>query len=190
VSLEYAILGFLQYRPMTGYDLKKIFDASVRHFWPADQSQIYRTLARLEARAHVEQETLRGQEHPDRKVYHITPAGRDALARWLRAPLPAQDTRLAELIQVFFAGQLSDAEAVALFERLADDARASLAVYDQIRRPATADGPADAGMARERFFWQLTLEYGMMSAQADLRWLESVIARMRNGELPAPPAEA
>ena len=47
MSLEYAILGFLNYLPLSGYDLKKMFDTSVQHFWPADQSQIYRTLARL-----------------------------------------------------------------------------------------------------------------------------------------------
>ena len=47
MSLEFAILGFLSYHPSTGYDLKKMFDVSIRHFWPADQSQIYRTLARL-----------------------------------------------------------------------------------------------------------------------------------------------
>ncbi len=185
MSLEFAILGFLQYGPMTGYDLKKHFDVSVRHFWPADQSQIYRTLARLETQAFVERETLRGQEHPDRKVYHLTPAGRDALARWLRAPLPAQDTRLAELIQVFFAGQLSNAEALALFERLAESARAALAGYDLIPQPPEADG-----LARERFFWQLTLDYGKMSTRADLQWLESVIARIRAGEAPADPAGA
>jgi PadR family transcriptional regulator AphA len=34
MSLEYAILGFLNYHPYTGYDLKKVFDKSVRHFWP------------------------------------------------------------------------------------------------------------------------------------------------------------
>jgi len=47
MSLEYAILGFLNYHPYTGYDLKKIFDNSVQHFWVADQSQIYRTLIHL-----------------------------------------------------------------------------------------------------------------------------------------------
>ena len=47
MSLEYAILGFLKDHPSSGYDLKKIFDISVRHFWPADQSQIYRTLAQM-----------------------------------------------------------------------------------------------------------------------------------------------
>jgi DNA-binding PadR family transcriptional regulator len=29
MSLEYAILGFLNYRPLSGYGLKKVFDKSV-----------------------------------------------------------------------------------------------------------------------------------------------------------------
>ena len=49
MSLRHAILGFLSFQPFTGYDLKKAFDRSVRHFWPATQSQIYRTLAELDA---------------------------------------------------------------------------------------------------------------------------------------------
>ena len=119
MSLEYAILGFLNYRPLSGYDLKKVFDNSVRHFWPADQSQIYRTLTKLAEQGYVEQEIVRGLDRPDRKEYRITPAGREALRAWLLNPLPAQDLRIAELIQVFFAGQLSDQQAVTLFERLA-----------------------------------------------------------------------
>ena len=186
MSLEYAILGFLNYRPLSGYDLKKVFDNSVRHFWPADQSQIYRTLARLAQQGYVEQEIVRGLDHPDRKEYRITPAGREALRAWLLNPLPAQDLRIPELIQVFFAGQLSDEQALGLFERLAAGARATLAAYDQIPQPAEADARA-AGMQRERFFWQLTLEYGIMSARMDLTWFEGVMARIRGGQLPPAP---
>jgi PadR family transcriptional regulator AphA len=186
MSLEYAILGFLQYRPLSGYDLKKVFDNSVRHFWPADQSQIYRTLARLAEQRYVEQEIVRGLDRPDRKEYRITPAGQEALRTWLTNPLSSQDLRIAELIQVFFAGQLSDQQALALFERLAAAARATLAAYDQIPQPAEADAQA-AGMQRERFFWQLTLEYGIMSARMDLEWFESVIARIKGGQLPPAP---
>ena len=187
MSLEYAILGFLNYRPLSGYDLKKVFDNSVRHFWPADQSQIYRTLARLAEKGLVEQEVFRGVDRPDRKEYRITPAGQEALHTWLLNPLPSQDLRIAELIQVFFAGQLSDKQALALFERLAADARAVLAVYDRIPQAAGVDDPA-VGPPRERFFWQLTLDYGVMSARADLVWLEQVIARLKAGELPPAPA--
>ena len=57
MSLEHAILGFLNYKPLSGYDLKKIFDTSVRHFWAADQSQIYRTLNRLTERGWAEMES-------------------------------------------------------------------------------------------------------------------------------------
>ena len=73
MSLEFALLGFLSYHPYTGYDLKKIFDTSIRHFWPADQSQIYRTLARLTSRGLAEMEKIPQEDRPDRKVYHITP---------------------------------------------------------------------------------------------------------------------
>jgi DNA-binding PadR family transcriptional regulator len=108
MSLDFAILGFLNYQPYTGYDLKKIFDTSIRHFWPADQSQIYRTLSRLTESGWAEMEKVPQSDRPDRKVYHITDAGRAELMRWLSAPPPMGDPRSAPLIQVFFSGQLSD----------------------------------------------------------------------------------
>ena len=188
MSLEYAILGFLNYRPLSGYDLKKVFDNSVRHFWPADQSQIYRTLAKLAERGHVEQEIVRGLDHPDRNEYRIPPAGHEALRSWLNNPLPSQDVRIAALIQVFFAGQLSDQETLALFERFAAGARAGLETYVQIRKPADADVEA-TGMQRESYFWGLTLEYGILSARMELEWFESVITRVKSGQLPPTPTE-
>ena len=95
MSLEFSILGFLHYHPYSGYDLKKAFDTSVRHFWSADQSQIYRTLGRLTEQGLVEMEVVEQTERPDRKVYHITQAGREALSRWLRSTMPPQETRSA-----------------------------------------------------------------------------------------------
>jgi len=76
MSLEFAILGFLNYHPYTGYDLKKIFDTSIRHFWPADQSQISHTLAHLTDEGFVQMEEVPMEDRPDRKVYQITDAGR------------------------------------------------------------------------------------------------------------------
>ena len=66
MSLEFALLGFLSYHSNTGYDLKKIFDTSIRHFWPADQSQIYRILARLTSQGLAEMEKIPQEDRPDR----------------------------------------------------------------------------------------------------------------------------
>ncbi|MBN1877621.1 MAG: PadR family transcriptional regulator [Anaerolineae bacterium] len=184
MSLEYAILGFLNYKPLSGYDLKKIFDTSVQHFWPADQSQIYRTLTRLTERGWAEMEVVEQSDRPDRKVYHITEAGREELHCWLLMPLRPHIPHNASLIQVFFAGQLSDGEIVAIFERAAERTRGVLKLYEKIPQQVEAyreymESP------REFFCWMLTLEAGFKSAQANLVWLEDVIRRIKNGEMPA-----
>ncbi len=183
MSLEFAILGFLNYHPYTGYELKKIFDTSIRHFWPADQSQIYRTLARLTERGLVDMEKVPQEDRPDRKVYHITEAGRAELQKWIAGPPPMDEPRSAPLIQVFFAGQLSDEEVLAKFEGFAAIMRALLAQYDQVPDKI---GPYQQEITspREHFFWLLTLDNGIRSMRANLEWTESVIAQIKAGKVP------
>lgn len=183
MSLEHAILGFLQYKPFTGYDLKKIFDTSVRHFWPADQSHIYRTLAKLAKQGLAEQEIVEQSDRPDRKVYHITPSGREELHRWLAGPFPMEEARSAPLVQVFFSGQLSDGEILAKFESAAAMMRQLLETYDQV--PGLVEGYVrEVDDPRESFFWMLTLDLGMRTMRANLEWAESVVEAIRSGQLP------
>jgi DNA-binding PadR family transcriptional regulator len=183
MSLEHAILGFLNYRPYTGYDLKKIFDTSVRHFWPADRSQIYRTLAQMRDKGWMEIEIVHQDTRPDRKLYHITPAGEEELRRWLLTPLPAEPNRSADMIQVFFAAQLSDAEILGIFERTAALMRAGLEQYARIPRNIEAYREYTTS-PREFFFWMLTLDVGIHTLQSNLAFLEALIERIRRGELP------
>jgi DNA-binding PadR family transcriptional regulator len=183
MSLEHAILGFINYGPKTGYDLKKVFDLSVRHFWPADQSQIYRTLARLAERGWAEVETVPQEGRPARKVYHITKDGREALRHWLTTSLPHEEVRSASLIQIFFAGQLSDEEILTMFRREAIRVRKVLEHYDQVPQETQAIMD-EVGVPRETFFWMLTLECGIRGAKAHLAWVESVIQRLENQDHP------
>ena len=184
MSLDYAILGFLNYHPYTGYDLKKIFDTSVQHFWSADQSQIYRTLARLMENGLVEMEKVPQENRPDRKVYHITQAGRASLLQWLAGPPPLIEMHSASLIQVFFAGQLSNDEILAKFESFADRMRAILMLYEQVVPAQIGPYQKEIDSPREHFFWLLTLESGVRSMRASLEGAESVIERVKNGQLP------
>jgi len=183
MSLDYAILGFLNYHPYTGYDLKKIFDTSIHHFWPADQSQIYRTLSKLTESGWAGMEKVPQDDRPDRKLYHITEAGRAELHSWLSGPPPLGEARSAPLIQVFFSGQLSNDEILEKFEGYAALLRGILEQYDQV--PAQL-GPfqQEIPSPREHFFWMLTLENGLASIRANLQWAESVVERIKSGQVP------
>jgi len=174
MSLEHAILGFLNYRPYSGYDLKKIFDTSVRHFWPADQSQIYRTLNHLTKNGWTEMEKIEQENRPARKEYHITEQGKSELRNWLVTPLPFDDNRSAPMIQVFFAGQLSDDEIVTIYKRAAEFMRQGIGQYEHIPQQMGSYSEYIKS-PREFFFWMQTLEIGKMMARTNLEWIENVM---------------
>ncbi|NMB57812.1 MAG: PadR family transcriptional regulator [Chloroflexi bacterium] len=178
MALEYAILGFLNYQPLTGYDLKKVFDRSIRHFWHADQSQIYRTLSRLTEDGAVKMEIVEQTDRPDRKVYSITPAGRERLLNWLKQPFPDEDSRSKPLVQMFFSGQISDERILEKLTEALEGMRRQMAMFDLVPdqvREFTSMAKDD----RELFYWFLTLELGKRSLQTNIDWLESVVDRIR-----------
>lgn len=178
MSLEYAILGFLNYQPLSGYDLKKVFDRSVQHFWHADQSQIYRTLSRLMAENLVNVEKIEQSDRPDRKVYSITPDGMEKLRNWLAAPFPQGDSHSAPLVQVFFSGQIPDEVVVEKLQSSIAELRSQMEQFDRV--PEQVQEFADlANSSRELFYWFLTLEFGKRNLQMNIDWLESVMKRIQ-----------
>lgn len=185
MSLDHAILGFLNYCPLSGYDLKKVFDISIRHFWAADQSQIYRTLARLAESGLVTVNIIEQDSRPDRKVYSITVQGKEELHRWLNGPIIMESARSAPLVRVFFSGLEDDENALQYFRAGAEMIRAVLQVYAAI--PAELENRIMQEVpeiqqisSRDRFFWLLTLESGIENMRSTLRWMESVIERLEN----------
>ncbi|HEY9075888.1 MAG TPA: PadR family transcriptional regulator [Anaerolineaceae bacterium] len=181
MSLDHAILGFLNYHPLSGYDLKKMFDHSVRHFWSADQSQIYRTLMRLYKRGWVAVNVIEQTDRPDRKEYSITPAGRVELRTWLEKIIEHNPPRSPELIQVFFSAQRSNEQIITQLEQYIAELRQVEAVYNQVpqqAKPYMEMIPSP----RDHFFWLLTLECGKKSVHAQIEWMESVIRRLKAGD--------
>lgn len=171
VSLRHAILGLLSVEPMTGYDLKhQCFDGSIGHFWPADQSQIYRTLEALVLAGWAVPEPQPGDQGPARKVYHITPLGEQELDRWLRTPPAVPAARDASLIQVFFSDRLPNDAVRAKLEAIRDAYAQRLAVYEAIPLPPLeADVPT--AVRRQR----MTLELGLAHARAGVAWAEQCL---------------
>lgn len=168
---------------MSGYDLKKAFDHSVRHFWPANQSQIYRTLAALTDEGLVAVDVVEREERLDMKLYQITDNGRTELHRWLSTPLPPQDYRESLLIQVFFGHNLTDTELLAVLQHEAQAIEERLALYAQIYTASLEMFNQEHGFdPRTLFLRLLTLEFGMISNQAGLDWLRAGITRLQAGD--------
>lgn len=111
MSLEQGIMGFLSMKPLSGYDIKKLFDMSAAYFWPANQSQIYRTLKQLCKDGLVELKEQKKGETVDRKVYAITENGRREYLTQIQQNTVADFiSRDSFLVQLYFSGALDRAE--------------------------------------------------------------------------------
>ncbi len=178
MPLAHAILGFLEYQPMTGYDLKKYFDQSIAHFWSATQSHIYKALENLEKDGFVEVKVIQQEDKPNRKEYHITHAGRAELHRWVTTPLPLEMVREAWLIQIFFSHASSNEEIVCLLKVREKDIQTRL---DTLRTETPAsinENASRVGVERPRLLWQMTADYGIAYYKSELRWIEAAIRRI------------
>src|SRR5258707_2468853 len=161
MSLMHAILGFLSYQPQTGYDLKtEHFDASVAHFCPADQAQIYRTLEKLTEQGLVESHVEIQEERPNRKVYQLTEAGRAELAQWLRTFQPIPAYREPFLVQLFFANILPNEMILRLLQAQFEARESLLKRYQQIAIPRPDEMP-DVKSKRQVSLSQITLDLGI-----------------------------
>lgn len=117
MSLENGILGYLSMKPLTGYDIKKLFNYSAAYFWPADQAQIYRGLKKLVKDGAVELLQQEQGRTVERKVYSITEKGSQILHDWIVNP-KASDfiSRLPFVMHLFFSGSLTQAEQLAFLD--------------------------------------------------------------------------
>ena len=103
-TTRYILLGLLSHEDMSGYDMKKRIDIMVSQFWNVGFGQIYPTLSALAREGLVTKATAAGRG-PERYVYSITDAGRQALATWLALPEEREYTRYELLLKLFFSGR-------------------------------------------------------------------------------------
>lgn len=180
MSLEYAILGFLEREPMTGYDLKtRCFDDAGGHMWTADQAQVYRTLERLSERGLTRSRVFPQRGKPDRKVYRITPKGREALAQWLHSHQPLNPVRDPLLVRLALADGLTDAEIAGLLDRARSDYQARL---DALRADAASPVPVCAASdERGSELYRMTLGAAISATRAVIDWIDDSTDRILQG---------
>jgi PadR family transcriptional regulator, regulatory protein AphA len=185
MSLSHVILGWLSYEPMTGYDLNAVIEISTQHFWSTSQSQIYRTLNKIESEGWVTQEVILQENRPPRKVYEITAEGGAELRRWLSKFHEPDSPRIPWLIQVFFAGQISDQEILSVLQEKKANLRRRLGRIHAAREISAKQFEPDED-PRDVFYWMLTIDYGETKLQSQINWIDKVIEQIEDREYDDP----
>ncbi len=176
--LKHGILGLLNYRQMSGYEIMLVFRDSLRFFWSAQTSQIYRELQTLETKGWVSKTTVPQEGKPDKNIYTITAEGREELLCWLSSGEPEYGPRSALLMKVFFLGERGREENIRYFKSFAEYCGIVLQGLDEAQKHigeyrAVLDDPEKA------LYWEMTVEHGRRAMQMEIDWVRDCIARLK-----------
>lgn len=189
MSVRQGILALLAERPMHGYQLKQQFEQRTGGTWPLNIGQVYTTVQRLVRDGLAE--PVPSEDDADVERFRLTDTGRAESTAWWSTPVtrgaPARDELVIKLALAVTAPgvdvrQVVQAQRTETMRGLRDATRLKA---DGLARSGIAhdDGtPGSADLA-----WSLVLDNLIFAAEAEIRWLDHVEARVARASRTATP---
>jgi DNA-binding PadR family transcriptional regulator len=177
MALRDAVLTALLAGEASGYDLAKAFDASVADFWTATPQQLYRELERMQADGLVSARLVRQDRRPNKRLFSLTDAGRDALRRFTAEPARPTAMRDDLLVKVQAVDSGDIAAVRAAVAKHLERANKKLVRYQRMRaRLLDGRSEADHLAHADRVGPYLTLQRGILFEKENARWAKQVLA--------------
>lgn len=168
MGLKEGLLCLLAKAAAHGYQLKSDLESATGYTWQVNIGQVYSTLQRLERDGLVAPTASAGDA---RVVYTITDEGVKAARAWMAAPVDlaaaGRDEISLKLLMAVVSG-VDDPRRVV--ERQRGSVMGLLQDYTSLK-----DADSEQDLA-----WALHLDRLILSAEAELRWLERVEARLED----------
>lgn len=192
--ITYGVLGLLAFwGPLSGYDLKRLFDHILSPMWGAAHSQIYHELRRMKDLGWVEMEREEQETRPDRKVYSITQVGHEALAAWQAQPASVLQLRDELLLKILFGSFASRDDLVTNLKKSIEEHEMRLLSYRQNAQYIPIRGERiQEGRRRNPYaetgegdpFFALITRFAIEFENTYLRWLYEAFAFLEQNDIP------
>ena len=172
-TTRYALLGVLRICPGSGYDIKKLCDMSISHFWNENYGHIYPMLRQLESEGMVTKESQQTPGRPPKNVYKITQEGTDELKQWLLKPPEHHPMRFELMLKVFFAQDLPTSDVIAKLRCEREENARKLEAYRGIEEGLKANEPQRSAPGLR--YWLACLDFGKRLSGALVEWCDDTI---------------
>lgn len=110
-KIDCAILGLLSHESLTGYEIKKRMDSSLKYFWGASYGSIYPTLNQLVQKGFVTKYETK-ENGRGKVIYTISDEGKSYLKAWLQVPVVKDELRYETLLKLFFGAEMGPNETI------------------------------------------------------------------------------
>jgi PadR family transcriptional regulator AphA len=168
MSTKFALLGLLNIRKMSAYDLAKFAKESIGYFWNESYSNVHRTLKILADEKLIKK--MPEKESRNKNVFEITQLGREALSEWLsnhEYTIIYRD----ELLLKLFVSKSGDYPALLIdLKNVLEELLLQRQVYSELQ--------AFVATRPENLSYELALDYGIVQNETTIDWLKKAINKM------------
>ena len=164
MSVRQGMLALLADQPMHAYQLRQQFEQRTGGTWPLNMGQVSTTLDRLVRDGLVESRA--GDDVPQ---YTLSAAGRAELDGWWGTPVVRSSPTRDELaIKLALAVTVPGVDVVRLVQAQRTETLRALRDLTRLK----------AGTGADDLAWSLVLDNLVFAAEAEIRWLDHVEARL------------
>jgi len=177
---------------MSGYDIKKVVDVGLSHFWNENYGQIYPTLDQLVKDGLATKKSERKSGKRPRFVYKISRKGTKAFRDWISEPTDPPIVRNELQLKFFLCSSMPIEASKRLIEAHQSQQQAALEEYrhseellrsalksgentDELNEILALTGSTSTSRRKQLNTFFLTLRQGILILEARLAWCEEVL---------------
>ena len=164
-KIDCVILGLLSHEDLTGYEIKKRMDTSLKYFWGASYGSIYPTLSDL-VKQGLAVKRDGAENNRNKIIYSITEEGRKHLKDWLRLPAEKDELRYETLLKLFFCNEAGVLQATSHIDNFEEKIEREL----QYLISAAGTLKNNVSLDDTHKYYLLTVEFGIKTYRAYLEW--------------------
>lgn len=172
MALAQAIMTSLLDADLSGLELAKDFEKSMGFFWQASHQQIYQELRKLSDKGWLNKREVNQSGKPNKILYGLTLAGREALADWVYGPTKMQPTKDELLLKLYNLNEENVQHLIGEISQRREDVMKRLYLYEAIRRRHYAE-PKELPVRHKGVY--LALESGIHQGEQFLAWCDEAL---------------
>jgi PadR family transcriptional regulator, regulatory protein AphA len=180
MDIKYAILGFLSWKPFTGYEIKKLIADSNIFYWSGNNNQIYTSLVQLHKEGMVTNQVQIQESLPSRKIYSITEQGLCMLKDWVLSPPEIAEFKKSFLVQLAWSNQLNKFELSEIIAKYKNEIEVQILMLKEKSKRRAFLNPSRS--PRETYIWKMINENILRSYESELIWINELINNFPEGK--------
>ncbi len=172
MALAHAIMTALIDSDLSGFELARDFETSIGFFWHASHQQIYQELHKLAGKGWLNRREVHQSGKPNKIVYGMTKAGREALAEWVLRASKVQVAKDELIIKLYNLSPDNAAHLAAEITERREQMMRLLYAYEKLRLRHYAEPAALPTRSKGVY---LALSRGLGNGRQFLTWCDEAL---------------